>query len=84
MLTNSLNRAIKLNYVQIVCFYVSNYLFNRLSSDESDSEGTIYTFSRADSAVVRGSSGNDQSETECEKEKIARLGRGTIIAVSFK
>ncbi|CAL1284864.1 unnamed protein product [Larinioides sclopetarius] len=47
-----------------------------LSSDESDSEGTIYTFSRADTAALRGSSGNDQSETECDRERVARLSRG--------
>ncbi|GFX31168.1 down syndrome cell adhesion molecule-like protein Dscam2 [Trichonephila clavipes] len=46
-----------------------------LSSDESDSEGTIYTFSRADTAALRGSSGNDQSETECDRERVARLSR---------
>ncbi|XP_067123055.1 cell adhesion molecule Dscam1-like [Centruroides vittatus] len=46
-----------------------------LSSDESDSEGTIYTFSRADTVVLRGSSGNEVSETECDRDRITHLSR---------
>nr|XP_042900815.1 Down syndrome cell adhesion molecule-like protein Dscam2 [Parasteatoda tepidariorum] len=40
-----------------------------LSSDESDSEGTIYTFSRADTVALRG---EQTSEVECDREKIGR------------
>ncbi|XP_022249790.1 Down syndrome cell adhesion molecule-like protein 1 homolog [Limulus polyphemus] len=47
-----------------------------LSSDESDSEGTIYTFSQADTVILRGSSRNDLSEVECEWDRLARIPRG--------
>ncbi|XP_076367083.1 cell adhesion molecule Dscam1-like isoform X2 [Tachypleus tridentatus] len=61
---------------QPACRRSSKGIKKGLSSDESDSEGTIYTFSQADTVVLRGSSGNELSETECDWDRLTRFSRG--------